>query len=305
MNKQFEPMGATKVTEEQCKKLRYPVLVTPKLDGIRCVIRGGRALTKSLKPVPNDQLRSILEEYCHDGLDGEIIICDEAYKPLPYNDIQAFVMAKRRTLEEYHYTLTYAVFDMVKGNQWDRPYKDRMEDLITWAGLSFVNKILPVKCNDFAALKLEEERAVYHGYEGICIRDPNGPYKFGRSTVREGWLLKLKRFEDSEAEIIDFEEKMHNANEATIGATGRMERSSHKSGLVPAGTLGALIVRDIKTGGQFSVGSGFTDAQRADIWARREELKGKLIVYKFQPSGVKDSPRFPTFKGFRDKIDMN
>ena len=48
-----------------------------------------------------------------------------------------------------------------------------------------------------------EQGAVEDGYEGVMLRDPSAPYKYGRSTVRKGYLLKLKRFEDSEAEVID------------------------------------------------------------------------------------------------------
>ena len=46
------------------------------------------------------------------------------------------------------------------------------------------------------------------GYEGLMLRDPNGVYKFGRSTVKENILLKVKDFMDDEAEIISFREKI-------------------------------------------------------------------------------------------------
>src|SRR5690606_28483163 len=50
-----------------------------------------------------------------------------------------------------------------------------------------------------------ESTCLARGYEGVMLRDPDGPYKFGRSTLREGTLLKLKRFEDAEAVVIGFE----------------------------------------------------------------------------------------------------
>ena len=31
--------------------LQYPVYVTPKLDGIRCLFKGGVALSRTLKPI--------------------------------------------------------------------------------------------------------------------------------------------------------------------------------------------------------------------------------------------------------------
>jgi len=35
-----------------------------------------------------------------------------------------------------------------------------------------------------------------------------------------------------------------------------------------------------------------------------DNLMGKVVKYKSQPTGVKDKPRFPVFLGFRDKVDM-
>jgi DNA ligase-1 len=113
----------------------------------------------------------------------------------------------------------------------------------------------------------------------------------------------MKRFSDTEAEIIGYEEKMHNANPATKDAFGRTERSSHQENLVPTGTLGALLVRSDEFTNEFSIGSGFTDELRADLWKRRNQLKGKLVKFKYQPYGVKDVPRFPVFIGIRDPRD--
>ena len=134
------------------------------------------------------------------------------------------------------------------------------------------------------------------------IRDPNGKYKHGRSTTKEGGLLKIKRFEDDEAVVIGVEELMTNLNEQELDNLGHKVRSSKKEGLVPAGKLGALIVKH-KTFGEFKIGSGFTEDARVKLWRERDELKGRLAKFKYQPSGVKDKPRFPVFLGFRNKID--
>jgi DNA ligase-1 len=164
-----------------------------------------------------------------------------------------------------------------------------------------------------------EERYLAAGFEGVMIRDPDGPYKQGRSTTREGWLLKVKRFEDSEALVIGMEEKMHNANEATVNALGHTERSSHIANLKPMDTLGALIVRDIKTGVEFNIGTGFDDMTRKLWWERYKgdgavtmDTSGCTIIrfpepvetvtYTFFPSGSKDKPRFPVYKGIRKDL---
>ena len=83
---------------------------------------------------------------------------------------------------------------------------------------------------------------------------PDGPYKCGRSTVREGYLLKLKRFADGEAVILGCCEQMHNANAAQQDAFGRTKRSSHKDNKIGKATLGA------KDAPRFPVWLGFRDA---------------------------------------------
>jgi DNA ligase-1 len=140
------------------------------------------------------------------------------------------------------------------------------------------------------------------------IRDPHGLYKFGRATAKSGELLKIKRFVDDEAVVVGVEELMHNENEAKTNALGRTERSTAKAGLRGAGTLGKLIVRR-QDGVEFGIGTGFTAQQRADLWdhrRRRGPLVGKLVTYKhFANAGVKDAPRFPVFKAFRDATDLS
>jgi DNA ligase-1 len=159
------------------------------------------------------------------------------------------------------------------------------------------------------------------GYEGVMLRDPNGPYKNGRSTAKEGWLLKVKRFEDSEALVLGMEEKMHNGNEATVGELGQTKRTSHQGNLLPTDTMGALIVRDIKTGVEFNIGTGFTDEERTwwwkffsnqtkdfkmnnGAWCKMTMYPCEVVKYKYFAQGSKDKPRFPAYLGLRHKEDM-
>lgn len=54
----MKPMLAGKFPGDD--KLRFPLFVQPKLDGIRCVISGQIALTRTLKPVPNAEIQAAL-----------------------------------------------------------------------------------------------------------------------------------------------------------------------------------------------------------------------------------------------------
>ena len=144
------------------------------------------------------------------------------------------------------------------------------------------------------------------GYEGVMLRAYHGPksrYKFGRSTAKEGTLTKLKRMESSEALIVGFLEEMENRNEATTNALGRTERSSHKENLVGKGRLGALVCA-MPDGTLFNIGTGFDQAARVAIWANRDAYLGKIASFNHFPIGVKDAPRFPSWRGLRDPIDL-
>ena len=72
MNHITKPMLAGKC--ERPDALSFPVLATPKLDGIRCLKIDGRALTRSFKPVSNRFTRGWIEANLPDGLDGELIV---------------------------------------------------------------------------------------------------------------------------------------------------------------------------------------------------------------------------------------
>lgn len=145
------------------------------------------------------------------------------------------------------------------------------------------------------------------------LRHPQGPYKNGRSTLRQQWLLKHKDWQDAEGTIIGFEERMHNANEDIKDNFGYAKRSSAKDGMQPTGTLGALILET--PWGELRVGTGFDDALRAEIWERNEVKQvgeaewvvrgpqpdiGRTITFKYQPFGMQDKPRFPVFLHFRE-----
>ena len=62
--------------------------------------------------------------------------------------------------------------------------------------------------------------------------------------------------------------------------------------------------RDRVSGVVFSIGSGFTESQRADMYANRDTLPGRLVKYKSFNIGVKEKPRFPIFLGFRSPLDL-
>lgn len=276
-------------------KLKYPVLASPKLDGIRCLIINldGRrqAVSRNFKPIPNHHVRGWLEHHCPVGFDGELMVTDGTFQ-----QTSSAIMSRDGTPD-----FTYKVFDWVPVST-NVPYEKRMDELSCRLWDPHVDLILPQYIGTEASLEYYESKCLTEGYEGVMVRTPNSPYKCGRSTEREGYLLKIKRFEDGEAIVIGVEEKMHNANELVDDPLGRSRRHAFTGGMVPMDTLGALCVRDCKTGVEFKVGTGFDDATRQMLWNARATLNGTIVKYKSQPTGVKDKPRFPVFLGIRSEL---
>jgi DNA ligase-1 len=278
--------------------LKYPMLCSPKLDGVRCLIIEGRALSRTFKPIPNHRVQFLFGRPELNGLDGELVVGDPTSKTA-FRDTMSGVMS-----EEGKPLVTFHVFDDFSQIAQGWAFSARLNSVFKRSTLPHVKYVTHITVNTEDQLLRYEEQCLTRGYEGVMLRHPSGPYKEGRSTAREGFLLKLKRFEDSEAEVLGFEELMHNANEKKLGTGGKMERSHKKAGMIGQGKLGALQVQDLKSGVEFDLGTGFTAEERTKLWAKRTWLAGLIVKYKFFPTGSKDKPRFPTFLGFRDPIDL-
>jgi DNA ligase-1 len=287
-----KPMLATAVTD--LATLRYPVLCTPKLDGFRCLKVNGQALTRSFKPVRNRFVREWIEANCPDGVDGELLLRHGTFSET------ASAIGRESGQPDF----VFMVFDYVGGLRCES-YERRMEALHALPASERVVKVLPRTCNTEAKLLAFEAECLEAGYEGVMLRAPGGPYKCGRSTETEGWLLKLKRFADAEAVVVGTYEGQTNLNAPERDAFGRTKRSTAQAGMIGRGELGGYVVRDVATGVEFNLGHNATRCERspADLWRERAGLVGRWVKYQYQPSGMKTAPRFPQFLGFRPEWD--
>jgi DNA ligase 1 len=290
----MKPMLLPRETPD-LNSLQYPIYVTPKLDGIRCLFKDGIALSRTLKPIPNKSIQVWAKKYSNklNGMDGELIV-GLSTSPTVYRDTNSFVMSHDKEGEFYFYHFDW----------WNEPfhYEQRVEGYIRDLPSNY-RKVMHMKATDAAHVLQLEEQCLEKGYEGVILRNPQGMYKYGRCTIKEANAFKLKRFEDAEAVIIGFEEEMHNGNDAETNELGRTKRSTAISGLTGKRTLGAFVCKT-PDGIEFKVGSGFDAADRKNFWENRSSLLGYIVKYKHFPIGVKDKPRHPIFLGFRNAMDM-
>jgi DNA ligase-1 len=262
-------------------------MVSPKLDGLRCIIRDGVALSRNLKPFRNkfvqDQLAGLPT-----GLDGELIV-GAPNKGNVLGRTQSGIMSTEGEPE-----FTFHVFDNF--DQPNRAFKARHWSLydVRHHRISVVPHFDVHGYEQF--LQLEQD-TVDLGYEGVMIRSVHGQYKFGRATHNDQILWKFKRFSDGEALVTGLEEGVSNHNPQTVDALGHSKRSHSQDGMVNAGRVGTILATNVTTGQQLRVSPGeMTAEDRIHYWNNPSELVGKTITIKWFEYGIKDQPRFCTFK---------
>jgi DNA ligase 1 len=282
-------------------KAQFPYIATPKIDGIRFLMVDSVAVSRTFKPIRNKHIQDLLSQYLPDGIDGELTSGDT------FQSSTSAIMSIEGSPD-----FKVWVFDYVDPDKEEIDlYKERMHDLFDIED-QLLSQDPPFKYKFLSGghivrslEEIERLETIYlsEGYEGLMLRDPMGTYKFGRSTVNENILLKVKQFVDDEAVLLDIQEKMNNENPAEKDAFGHTKRSSSLEGMVGADTAGTLLVRN-KEGQEFSIGSGLNDALREELWNNKEEYIGKLVKFKYFAVGVKELPRHPVFLGFRDPDDL-
>lgn len=290
-------LSATITSLEELERVhlnRGPLYATPKFDGIRALLIDSRPLTRNFKPIRSVVVARKMVEHVETGADGELIIPGGTFQ----QSTSAVMSADEYDLAE---RVKYMIFDSTLYP--DEPYLTRL-DLLRLQSQAYTlpefwEIVFPTEIKTISELKSYEEFVLNQGYEGVMLRT-NARYKEGRSTFREGILMKLKQFFDSEAEVLAIEQYFSNQNELDQDEFGLAKRSKSQEGMVPLELAGAFVVRDLVSGKTFKVASGLTQMEREVIWKNRESYVGKIIKYKYQRIGMLDLPRFPVYLGIRE-----
>lgn len=302
-------------------KLVFPLGAQPKIDGVRGLNMLGRLTGRSLKAHKNKYTTAFYSKSCLIGMDGELAANHECHA-----DLCRLTSSAVGTIAGEPYTLWW-LFDYVTVETRKLTYKDRYAALIervrelyhidneVWQHIRVVPMVI---CNNLEELLALENKWLEEGYEGVCIRKLDGMHKEGRSTVREGGLLRIKRFIEAEALVTQVLEGEENCNDPQINELGKQFRSSHKSNMVPNGQVGSLRatlladvfdpvtkVKLLDKGQEITISPGnMPHDMRKHYLLHPEELLQHVVKFKFFPKGLKDKPRFPTFVSVRSKEDM-
>ncbi len=272
-----------------------PVYVSLKYDGYRAMVQGGVLVSRNGLPVRNKELQARYGRPEYDGLDGELVDGPPS-APGAFGRTSSVV---KKADADASKTKFY-VIDYVAGKN-AVPFTLGQRVSVLNANRDKMNGTVVIKqtlVRTLARLKVYEAKAVASGWEGVMLRRADqGAYpqkrgKENRSTLREFYLARLKRFEHGDAEILAVHPLRHNVN---TERTARGARSTKKSGIVTdARLVGSATLKDKTTGVEFDTNVN-GDALRAwDGWQDPARWRGKVVRYKWQVCGTKDKPRINT-----------
>jgi DNA ligase-1 len=252
-----------KVYEENTNIPISDYLVSEKYDGIRALWTGDQLLTRQGNQISAPEwftapLPGI-------WLDGELWT-----KRQNFEDLSSIVRTQIPEEERWR-EVQYMVFDMPDAQlSFEKRYKN-YSTLIKQINAEHIKPVKQQRFHSNHELSKHLQTMVRKGAEGLMLHLATAPHQSGRSDA----LLKLKPYFDDEAEVI-----------AHLPGKGKY-----------TGMLGALRVRN-QQGIEFSIGTGFTDAERAN-----PPPVGSIITYKYHGYTNNGVPRFASFLRIREKTE--
>jgi DNA ligase-1 len=269
----FKPMLAHK-WEDYAGKVQYPMYSQPKLDGIRCIVRGDGMWTRAGKPI-------ISAPHIFEGLkplfeaDPELILDGELYADKYANDFNAIVSLVKKTkpttqdLKDSAAVIQYHIYDLPSN---PGTFMERYKGLgkIKLPSCCVMVETNLVECAEDVLMLYGNY--VASGYEGQMLR-LDLPYENKRSKS----LMKHKSFTDEEYTIVGYEEGNGNLT----------------------GMVGALVF-ETATGDRFtaSVNGGWEYLK--ELWAERDTLVGQQATVKYFQITPDGKPRFPKVTAIRN-----
>lgn len=242
-------------------------IAEPKLDGVRCILYQGYAVTRAGKPIPSvsDLARHFAQ--LPFALDGELLLPGATFE-----QTVGEVRQKQRVSDR----LVFHAFDVIPtGEDASTPFLERRRALVQ-ALVQFPHARATMTPWEPCVDALQAcERYVAMGFEGVMLKDPGAPYTPGRSRA----VLKMKPWFDTNATVA-----------AAIAGEGKH-----------AGRLGALVV-DTDEGVRCKVGTGFSDCERQALWDNRDGLVGSVVEICYQERTERGALRFPTFRRIRSDL---
>ena len=233
--------------------------VSEKYDGIRGYWDGQQLLTRSGRRIAAPAW--FTAGWPRQPLDGELWAGRGRF------EAAQSAVARDSSDDEAWREIRYMVFDLPAH---PGPFDERLpalQRLLAELGVTWVQAVAQRQVANRAALLALFRKTVDGGGEGLMLHRGNSLYRAERNDD----LLKLKPYQDAEATVV-----------------GHLPgKGKH------AGVLGALVVQT-PGGLRFSLGSGFSEAQRRD-----PPPVGSQVTYRYIALSAAGVPRFASFLRLR------
>lgn len=147
------------------------------------------------------------------------------------------------------------------------------------------------------------EEALENGWEGLVIVRKDSLYKYGKDTIKNDAIFKMKddnRIHDGQILRIEESSLIKEGVERTKNELGRSVTSKKKEDRKPSGKAGGFWV--LYEGEEFKVGlKGFNDDEKREIWDNPGDYIGEWFRYNASPPvKIGGKPRHAYFKEWRD-----
>ena len=257
----FEPMLAHERSKYEKLLFTVPTYVQPKLDGVRCILKDGKLMSRNGKQIVSCPHL----EFPNWFLDGELY--SHSLKE-DFNKIISLTRKSKSTqedLDESAKIVEYWVYDLPSS---PTVFSTRWKQLTERFFPSCFKFVPTYQVHSLKEIEQYHEKFLEQGFEGTMIRLDLGPYENKRSKQ----LLKYKNFQDDEFLILDVEEGLGNRS----------------------GMAGKLICKI----GDSTFGCSMTGTQEfmTQVLKDKDKVIGLEATVKFfqlTPDGI---PRFPTLK---------
>ena len=298
--------------------LKYPLIVQPKIDGVRALNINGTLTGRSLDPFKGFGITEYWSKPEFRYLDGEMTLGPNPASPDRLCSLTTGALGAFKGVTSMADVYLHCFDWLAEPNL---PYFQRYEMLKAYVEkLDHPRvKLVPLHiANNREELDALIARFFDEGYEGVIIRNLDAPAKEGRPSKVKQELVRVKGWMDSEMLVTGFTEGQTNTNEAKTNTLGRTERSSAKDGMVPNGMVGSIhgtMIGDcfhpitgeklFADGLPITIGTGtMTDAELLDYFKHPEKLVGHPVKFKHLAHGVKSLPRMGNYISHRLKEDM-
>ncbi|MEK6880630.1 MAG: hypothetical protein AABY22_13520, partial [Nanoarchaeota archaeon] len=265
----------------------------------RCIFYKGEILSRSLKPIQNKQLRERFEPIRKYSEQLGLIFDGEIFSPkLTFQAITHFVMTIDLGEEILPDHLKFYCFDCLTDEM--LPFQRRMGEaefhILKFKFTEFLNHH---RVNSKEEVETLFEKVLEEGYEGLILRDPKGKYKFGRGTLKESIIFKIKPFETFDAQITGVVQSTQ-VNEDAEKKTNELGRSVTSKKIGERHTIEKASAFWVEYQGKpLKVVLAMTDEEKEEVWKNRNSYIGKFIEYKGMLIGAKSVPRHPVMFRFR------